>query len=196
MCDPATAMFAMSAGSAVAGHQQQAGMAKVQTAMHRMNQTNSITAMGQEQYDLGTRHQQEQEATAQQIQERNLEALAGAASLNARMAETGVKGHSMSALMRDVFTQEGRATSTMRANMQWASQNLATQMVGARTTAIQRMGQTAPGTKPSLIATGLKIGVAGATLANAKGWSMPSFGGGSSASAPSAMNARAHPSTG
>lgn len=163
MCDPASATFALSAASAAASHKQASGAAKVQTAMHRMNQANSITAMGQEQYDLGRREQQEQEAAAQQVAERNIAALTQAASLNARMAETGVAGHTMSNLMRDVFVQEGRATSTIKSNMQWSSENLAAQRVGSRNTAIARAGQTAPGTGPSLLATGLKIGVAGAT---------------------------------
>ena len=159
MCHPA-AMFALSAGSAVAGHQQQAAMAKVQTAMHRINQENSITAMAQEQYDIGTREQQEREAMAEEIQEANRKALVQSASTLAMMAETGVSGVSMNNIMRDVFTQSGQAKGRMQANMQWSSQNLAAQRVGARNTAIMRAGQTAPGTGPSLLATGLKIGTA------------------------------------
>lgn len=168
MCDPALAMFALSTASAAASHKQASGMAKVQTAMHEINQENSIRAMGNEQYDIGARESQEREAAAMQVNERNIAALTQSAALTARMADTGVSGHTMSNLMRDVFVQEGRATSTIKTNMQWASDNAATQRLGTRNTAIQRMGQTSKGVGPSALATGLKIGAAGVTLWDAK----------------------------
>lgn len=161
MCEPTTmamASFGLSTASAVAGHQQAAGQAKVQTALHKINQANSIQAMAQEQYDLGRRQQQEHEATAQNVNDANLRSLAQQSSALAMMADSGVSGLSMSNIMRDVATQAAKETGKMKTNMQWSSENLAAQRVGARNTAIMRAGQTTKGTKPSILATGLKIG--------------------------------------
>jgi len=163
MCNPALLTAGLTAGQAIVGHQQASAQAKVQTALHKINQANAIKAMGQEQYTLGRREIQEREAAAQQVAERNIAALTSAAALNAQMAETGVVGNTMTSLMNDVFVKEGRANNAIKTNMQWSSENLAAQRVGARNKAISRAGSTAPGTPPSMLATGLKIGVAGAT---------------------------------
>jgi hypothetical protein len=164
MCEPTTLMalsIATSAASAGAAHQQAAGQAKIQTAMHKINQRNSITAMGQEQYDINNREMQEREAMAQQVNETNRQALMQSASALVRVSETGLAGISMSNIMRDVSTQAAMKTSNIKTNMQWSSDNLATQRVGARNTAMGRMSSTTMGVGPSAIATGLKIGEAG-----------------------------------
>ena len=159
MCDPVSlGMLALSTASAGAAHQQASGAAKVQSALHKINQENSIRAMGEEQYDLGRRESQEHEAMAQDVMEINRKALIKSASTMAMMADSGVTGISMANIMRDVHTQSGAATSARKTNMQWTSENMAAQRVGTRNTAIQRMGQTSKGTGPSMLATGLKIG--------------------------------------
>lgn len=164
MCEPTTlAMMslAIGAGSAVMGHQQAAGQAKVQSQIHAMNQKAALQDMQMQYADSGIRQQQEAQASAEQAQERRRVALIEAASVNAAVGESGAAGITMGALMREVLGSAGRDVSTINTNRDWVAGQLERDRQGIRSQGISRMNSTSRGVGPSGAATALQIGSAG-----------------------------------
>lgn len=163
MCDPMTiaiASFALAGTQTVAQYQQARGEAKVQTALHNMNQRQALKDMQQQMADLGARQLQEQQAAAEETFDRRRQALIEASSATARIGESGASGLTMSALMQSVYGQAGRDITRMNTNREWNLQQIEREKQGVRSQAISRMNGTTPGTGPSPLAAALKIGSA------------------------------------
>lgn len=162
MCDPVSiGKVVFSTLSAVAGYQQAAAQAKLQTQMHQMNQASALRDMQLQYADSGIREQQERQAAVERAQERRRMALIEAGSASAAIGESGVAGLTMGALMREVLGQASRDVTNIYTNRDWTLDQLQREREGIRSSSISRMNSTAPGVGPSRLATALSIGSAG-----------------------------------
>jgi len=161
MCNPlalAVATFAMSAGSAVAQHQQAKAQANIQTRLHEINQVNALRDMQQQMADAGARQLQEHQKASAEIEDRKRRALMDVSTANAAAADRGVSGFTMSALLAQVMGEAGRDTSRMETNRDWTLDQLERDKQGIRASTISRMNSSTPGIKPSKAALALQIG--------------------------------------
>lgn len=169
MCDPVTlavASFGLQAGGAFMQHQQASQAAKMQTRIHEINQRNAINAANESYAAIGARAQQEQQAAADAIQRRIMEAQAAEASAFVASRENGVTGITVSHLLNNIQAQAGRDITNIRQNRDWSLDQLNRESQGVRSQAISRMNSTSPGIKPSKWATAFQLGQAGLNAYN------------------------------
>ena len=158
MCDPtiiALTTFALSTASAVAQHQQQ-------NAIHKINQQNALEDFQRQTYDAGIRQQQENEAAGIEMQDRQRQGLEQASAAQAQIGETGVGGFSMAALMGQVMNDASRDAVRSGLNREWSVAQIGREQEGIRANTINRMNSTSPA---SALATGLQIANAGISSA-------------------------------
>lgn len=161
MCEPTTlaiASFALSAVSSVAAYQQGSAQAKMQTQQHEQNQRNAQAALRDSYIAIQNRQQQEAQSAAQQIEERRRESVRQMSSAYAAAGEAGVSGFSVQSILADIGATASRDISAIEQNRDWSLDQLNSEMSGARNQAMGQMNATAPGIKPSALATAFQIG--------------------------------------
>lgn len=152
MCDPVTALTAVSTvlsiGGAVSQFSQQKQMAKQNTA-------NSLRAYENTNADLTNRQIQEQNAAAQQTFEQQREYAGANAHAIVAADNSGVQGISVDGLLADLAGQQARRQDTVGQNLSMSVDQLQRERVGA---AAARDSSIASTPKPSALALAINIG--------------------------------------
>lgn len=135
MCEPVTAITALSAGlgiaGQVAGHSQQKRNAKDQRAA-------AISEYEANMRGLNDRGQQELEATAQAKLQQQREYRATKAQALVSAEDAGVMGVSADALLNDLAMQQAERTKAANTNIYWTLRQLRSEQQGAANTMSSR----------------------------------------------------------
>lgn len=152
MCDPMTLALTaggLQIGSGIMQYQNAKAQSKAQTAMYEMNQQNAYQAMRNDYMAVQQRQLQEQDAAAEQIAGRRLEALREVSTATVAAGESGVSGFSVERVLRDIGAVASRDISTIEQNRDWGTQQLQNELLGIKNTTVSRINSVSPGTKPN-----------------------------------------------
>lgn len=168
MCNPmiwaAVGQGAASIGGTVASYQAASAEAKFQNKQHEQNKLNAYAAMRQGYITSQQRQQQETAAAAQDIQERQLEAMQQMATSNVAAGEAGVSGFSVERVLRDIGATASRDVTTIQQNRDWAVSQLNDEMLGLGHQTKSRILSVPKAMKPNVLPYILQ-GVGGAAQA-------------------------------
>lgn len=148
--------------ASAAAAQQQAQNRMAQARYQQMVQARQLAEQSQQQESaqLNIRRQQEEVATANQIQNNQIQARQARARARVSAGESGVSGLSIEALYNDFYTQQALNDDAALQNLQFRQQQLDVEQEGIRTRLTGQLNQLTPTVSqpiqgPSLLATGL-----------------------------------------
>lgn len=164
MCSPTAAVgvasLVIGATSSYVQYEQQSNYADMQNERYRENQQNSLQAMRDQQQAVQQRILQENEASAQQVQDRQRQARRDRATARVSAGEAGTTGISVENIMRDISNVSSQDITNIHQNRDWSNQQLSSQLAGTRTTAQSRINSASRASSPSPVSLGLGIGQA------------------------------------
>ena len=111
MCEPTTAMLAISAISAGVSVVQQQQQASAQRRVNERATSNSLKQWAQSQSEINTQRRQNSEATAQQTRQYNQEAARAQASQTVAMGERGVGGNTAARSLGQIQMENAQRVS-------------------------------------------------------------------------------------
>lgn len=151
MCEPtalAIGSFALTAGGEIASHKGQRKAAKE-------NKRAALADLRIQQHDLSLRQQEEQAASAREIDQARRQGREARSFGLATAAEAGVAGLSVDALLGDILRDEVSAVETLETNTTITLDQLQRMKAGAAATAQSNINAVQG---PSVGATALRIG--------------------------------------
>lgn len=169
MCDPASiamAGFAVSAASSVAGFAGQQAQYEIQQQQYEQNKANAIAAFQDKQVAYNTRIEQEQQATANNKFNTQLQAQAAESKAIASAGESGVSGTSVDQLIGDIQGRVSRYDANADTNLGWTTAQLQSEKTAAGDQAVSQINSVSPGVAPNFLDAGLRIAGGGLTAYN------------------------------
>ncbi len=122
---------------------------KAQMEAYNQNANNAAHATAQQYSNLGIRAQQEDAATNQQKSEAEREAAQSAASVEVAASEGGVSGLSVDAVLRDIYSRQGRNEATLDANQRMSRGYLSGELAAAEASGQSQINSMPIPEKPS-----------------------------------------------
>jgi hypothetical protein len=171
----ALAGFAINSGSALLSHSSASETAKTQNLSNAIARQNAAADFARQDAALGRRQAQEQDAASARKADVALDVQRTVATNTVAAGEAGIAGPTVDTLMHDIYAQQGRFDTRTDTNLDWTQGQLQDQKVAASYQMRDRINGLRDVRRPSLAATGLKIGTAGLDAAssykaNAKLW--------------------------
>lgn len=158
MCDPITAItIGLSIAQGAVGYAGQQAQYKQQMEVFRQNAINASTATENQYKNLNIRAMQEDAAANQQQQQTNIEVAQAAATTQVAASEGGVAGLSVSHVLRDLYSQQGRNDAALASNHQMSRAFLAGEKKAAEAGGQNQINSVPIPEKPSILPTVLNI---------------------------------------
>lgn len=176
MCDPATAMVALSIASAGAGLYGEAQAAKAQESYNKDLARNATIANNQRNAQINQRQLQERDAATQKMMNNNIEAKKAEGAARVAAGSAGVGGISVDSLLGEIGMNQGRYNNSVAENLRSSNVGLDWERVNAYNDMSSTFNSMKTPAKPNYLGAALKIGTAGMDYANKTGMT---FGGSS-----------------
>lgn len=166
MCNPAIAMFALTAASSAMQYRQQQNAAADQNAMEAQNRYNALAATRDSYAQMNERQLQETDAAGQAIQSRRLDETRQLSAARTAAGEAGITGFSVDALMRDISDRTAGDVGAIQNNLDWTLTQAQHQQRGIQSTGQSRINSVSRARGPSALAAGLQIASGGVNAYN------------------------------
>lgn len=160
MCEPTTALLALSVASTVAGVYGQQQQVKAQNAYNDQQAKNTMEAYRANLAQTNLTQSQEQAAATQKINENNRAAEAAKAKALVSAGESGISGLSVDALLADLSGEQARYNESVNQNYQNASMAIDNQRKNAQINAASQINQLKTPQSPDYLGAALRIGQA------------------------------------
>ena len=160
MCEPTTALLALSAASTVAGVYGQQQQAKAQNAANEQQAKNTMEAYRANIAQTNLMQSQEHAAATQKVNENNRAASAAQAKALVSAGESGISGLSVDALLAELSGEQARYNDSVNQNYQNASMAIDNQRKNAQINASSQINQLETPQSPDYLGAALRIGQA------------------------------------
>ena len=160
MCEPTTAMLALSVASTVAGVYGQQQQAKAQNAYNDQQAKNTMEAYRANLAQTNLMQSQEHAAATQKVNENNRAAEAAKAKALVSAGESGISGLSVDTLLADLSGGQSRYNESVNQNYQNASMAIDNQRTNAQVNAASQINSLKTPQSPDYLGAALRIGQA------------------------------------
>lgn len=158
MCEPTTAMLAITAGASLANLFQQQQAAKAQDASNQRQAENTMTAYKANLAQTNLMQQQEAAAASQKINENNKAAAAAEARATVSAGESGISGLSVDALLGELAGKQASYNDSVMQNYENASMAIDNQRTNLQVNAASQINSLKTPQQPDYLGTALRIG--------------------------------------
>lgn len=160
MCEPSTALLALTVASTAAGVYNQQQQAKAQNAYNDQQAKNTMEAYRANLAQTNMMQAQEQAAATQKINENNRAAEAAKAKALVSAGESGISGLSVDALLADLSGEQSRYNESVNQNYENASMVIDNQRKNVQINAASQINQLKTPQAPDYLGAALRIGQA------------------------------------
>lgn len=160
MCDPATAMLAITVASTAMSLDAQQQQASAQENANQRQYENSLKAMAANVNQTNAEHMQQREAAIQKIDENNMQARAASSTAQTSSGESGISGLSVDALLADLGNRQQRFNSSVTTNYQNAEMAINNQRENIGIDAASQINGLKTPAMPDYAGAALRIGTA------------------------------------